>query len=51
MATWLPGQKGLADAAMDTPAGRLLLTTMLIVFEMAGLPLMQEADEVMLHDT
>ena len=51
MVTDVPGQNGLVSVEMVTPAGRLLLTTMLIAFDVAGLPVMQEAKEVMIHET
>jgi hypothetical protein len=34
-----PGQKGFDDAAMVTPAGRFELTIIVIVFDVAGLPI------------
>ena len=46
MVTDVPGQNGLGSVEMVTPAGRLLLTTMLIGFDVAGLPVMHEAKEV-----
>ena len=46
-----PRQNGFEDAATDTPAGRLLLTTMLIKFEVAGLPVMQVAEAFRMQDT
>ena len=36
--TELPGQNGLDDAEMVTPAGRFELTIIVIVFDVAGLP-------------
>ena len=46
-----PGQKGLDDAAIVTPAGRLEFTTMVMEFEVAGFPVIQDSDEVRIHVT
>ena len=39
--TELPAQTGLADAAIDTKTGYEKLTVVLIVLEVAGLPVLQ----------
>ena len=44
--TEVPAQTGFAEAAMVTEAGRLVLTVMVTVFEVAGLPVAQVAVEV-----
>ena len=44
--TEVPAQTGFADAAMETLTGRFGLTVMVIVFEVAGLPVAQVALEV-----
>jgi hypothetical protein len=41
-----PGQKGLLDAAILTPAGRLLFSTIVIVMLDAGLLDVHGSDEV-----
>jgi hypothetical protein len=41
-----PAQTGLADANIDTLTGKLALTDMLIMLEVAGLPLTQPSVEV-----
>ena len=41
-----PGQKGLLDGAMLTPAGRLLFSTIVIVILDAGLLDVHSSDEV-----
>jgi hypothetical protein len=46
-----PGQKGLDDAAMVTPAGRFELTIIVIMFDVAGLPSGQAILDVNIHDT
>ena len=49
--TAAPWQKGLVGVEMDTPAGRLVLTVIVMMFDKAGLPVMQEADELRMQDT
>jgi hypothetical protein len=49
--TLFPGQKGLLDAAMLTPAGRLLFSTIVIVMLDAGLLDVHSSDEVRIHFT
>ena len=44
--TEVPAQTGFADAAMETLTGRFGLTVMVIVFDVAGLPVAQVALEV-----
>ena len=44
--TDVPAQTGLADAAMVTLTGRFGLTVIVIVFDVAGLPVAQVALEV-----
>ena len=44
--TEVPAQTGFADAAMVTLTGSFGLTVMVIVFEVAGLPVAQVALEV-----
>jgi hypothetical protein len=46
-----PGQKGLLDAAMLTPAGRLEFSTIVILMLDAGLLDVQGSDEVSIQDT
>jgi hypothetical protein len=46
-----PGQKGLEDAVIETPAGRLLFSIIVIVLLRAGLPDVQVADEVRTQET
>ena len=41
-----PGQNGLLDGAVLTPAGRLLFSTIVILMLDAGLPDVQISDEV-----
>jgi len=36
--TELPGQNGFVEAEMDIPAGRFAFTTIVIEFDVAGLP-------------
>ena len=45
MVTDDPGQKGLADAAMVIPAGRLAFTAMVTGFDCAGFPEVQVSDD------
>ena len=49
--TGFPGQKGLGVALIDTPAGRVLLTIIVIVFDVAGFPLVQSDEEVKMQVT
>ena len=49
--TLVPAHIGLPDAAMLTLAGRLGFTVMVIVFEVAGLPVAQVAFEVITQVT
>jgi dienelactone hydrolase len=44
--TDVPAQTGLADAAIVTPAGSKVFTVIVIVFEVAGLPVTHKAFEV-----
>ena len=44
--TDVPAQTGFADAPMVTLTGRFGLTVMEMLFEVAGLPVVQEAFEV-----
>ena len=44
--TEVPEQTGFADAAIETLTGSGLLTVMVIVFDVAGLPVAQVALEV-----
>ena len=44
--TDVPGQNGLVGVEMETPAGRLVLTIIVIAFDIAGFPVTQLADEV-----
>ena len=44
--TEVPAQTGFADTAMETLTGRFGLTVMVIVFDVAGLPVIQVALEV-----
>jgi hypothetical protein len=46
-----PGQKGFDDAVMVTPAGRFELTIIVIIFEVAGLPVVHCAPEVSMQRT
>lgn len=46
-----PGQKGLADAAMVIPAGRLVFTAMVIGFDKAGSPVMHVSEDASKHVT
>jgi hypothetical protein len=46
-----PGQKGFDDATMVTPAGRIELTIIIIVFDVAGFPVVHCAPEVRMHKT
>ena len=51
MVTEVPGQKGLVSVEMETPAGRLVLTVMVMMFDKAGLPVIHDADEFRTQDT
>jgi hypothetical protein len=42
----VPEQTGLADAVIETLAGRLELTVIVIEFEVAGLPVLHTSLEV-----
>ena len=44
--TVVPGQTGLAEAAIITLTGKLVFTTIVIVLEVAGLPVVQVKLEV-----
>jgi hypothetical protein len=46
-----PGQNGLDDATMETPARRLLFWIMVIIFDVAGFPVGQAMLEVRIHNT
>ena len=46
-----PEQTGFGDAVMLTETGRSGLTVMLIVFDVAGLPVGQVAVEFKMHET
>jgi hypothetical protein len=49
--TGIPEQTGLVEALIETLTGILALTVMVIVFEMAGLPVAQVASEFNTHFT
>ena len=49
--TLVPAQIGLSDATMLTLAGKTGFTVMVIVFEFAGLPLIQVSFEVITQET
>ncbi len=49
--TDVPGQNRLVGVEMETPAGRLVLTVIVMVFDKAGLPVIQDSDEFRRHDT
>ena len=49
--TEVPGQKGLVNVEMETPAGRLVLTVIVMMFDKPGLPVIQEADELRRQET
>ena len=49
--TDVPAQTGLAEATIDTLTGRFGLTVIVIVFDVAGLPVTQVALEVMIQVT
>ena len=51
MVTDVPGQNGFVSVEMETPAGRLVLTVIVRMFDKAGLPVMQEAEELRMQDT
>ena len=42
----VPGQNGFVGVEMETPAGRFVLTIIVIAFDIAGFPVTQLADEV-----
>ena len=44
--TEVPGQKGLGEAVMETPAGNPRLPTIVIVLDVAGFPVTHKSDEV-----
>ena len=46
-----PGLKGFGVAMIDTPAGRFALTTMVMAFDIAGLPIGQEIFEFKMQVT
>ena len=46
-----PGQNGFGEAEIDTPAGRFALTTIVIEFDVAGLPVGQAMFEFKTHVT
>jgi hypothetical protein len=46
-----PGQKGLLDAVMLTPAGRLIFSTIVILMLDAGLLDVQSSEDVRMHCT
>jgi hypothetical protein len=45
------GQNGLVCVEMETPAGRLVLTVIVMMFDKAGLPVKQDADEFRRQET
>jgi hypothetical protein len=49
--TEFPAQKGFADAEMVKLTGRFGITVMIIVSEMAGFPVTQDALEVRIQKT
>ena len=49
--TAVPAQTGLTEAAMETLTGRLVLTAIVMVFEVAGDPVAQDSLEVSRHVT
>ena len=49
--TLVPSQTGFADDITDTLTGRLLLTVIVIAFEVAGLPVAQVIFEVRMQVT
>ena len=49
--TGMPEQTGFTEAAMETDTGRFELTVIVIVFEVAGLPVAHVAFEVNMHFT
>ena len=49
--TLVPSQIGFDDDVIDTLTGRVLLTVIVIVFEVAGLPVAQLAFEVRMQVT
>ena len=49
--TAVPAQTGLASAVIETLTGKLALTVMVMVLEVAGLPVAQVALEVNIHVT
>ncbi len=48
--TELPEHNGLADAAIERLTGRMGFTVMVTVFEVAGLPAVQDALDVITHE-
>jgi hypothetical protein len=49
--TELPEQTGFADAAIVTLTGKFALTVMVIVLDVAGVPVAQPAFDVMMQET
>ena len=49
--TAVPGQNGLVSVEMETPTGRLVLTVIVMMFDKAGLPVIQDADEFRRQET
>ena len=49
--TGIPAQTGLLDAVIAILTGRFGFTVMVIIFEVAGLPVGQIASEVRMQDT
>jgi hypothetical protein len=49
--TELPAQTVVAEAEIETLTGRVGLTDIVTMFELAGLPVAQEAFEVRIHLT
>ena len=47
----VPAQTGFADGVIDTLTGKIGSTTMVNVFEVAGLPVAQSTFEVKIQDT
>ena len=48
--TELPGQNGFVEAEMDIPAGRFAFTTIVIEFDVAGLPTGQAIFDVITQE-
>jgi hypothetical protein len=49
--TGVEAQTGLAEAKIETLTGKLAFTVMVIMFEVAGLPVEQAALDVRIHFT